>query len=477
MKFLQQIILVSFMVLMNINPAKAAVSGDVSQFKSPNGVIESCIVLTKLPLGVYSDGDVQNEEKFCALNFYDNSVALCPKIWSTSAGTIVMDNSKSGKTSAQSEASSCGTNSPLDSVAKFKQTINRPDTSGTYSNSSMLYYHFSRALNATVDIPVAVYRTMDREEHYNRVSTKAYPSANAKMNIAGWKHLKAAELNPAYYTPTSDLFTADGQLYGVLLKDKGERYGAEVNGTRVNGWGKGQNMDFQKTPGFTALRSSQDMPAAIEDGINQAFKDPAMSRAFAGVRPSATQVTLWMKEISEIVILDYIFSQQDRVGNIDYRWFWVFQDANGKVQTAKVDSKAALLKKSEIRPPAEITALNPVLVQKTSIGDNDAGAMVAYANYTKATGMLESIRHISADTYRRLIKLADDFDKQGANYQAITNYGLRADSLKQTLGNTKMAAAILTKACQAGILKFDLVSYKDAYQKKFAATPVNCQTP
>ncbi|MBS1971978.1 MAG: hypothetical protein JSU04_16830 [Bdellovibrionales bacterium] len=477
MKSPKQILLAPLMVFMNIHPAMAALSGDVTQFKSPNGVTESCIALTKLPLGKYSDGDIQKEKEFCSLNFYNNSVALCPKTWSTSPGTIVMDNSKSGKMSAQSEASNCGRDSSLDSIAKFKQTMNRPDTSGTYSNSSMLYYHFSRALDATVDVPVAVYRTMDRKEHYDRVSTKAHPPANAKMNIAGWSHLKDAEMNPASYSPTSDLFTADGQLYGVLLKDKGERYGVEVNGTRASGWGKGQNMDFQKTPGFAALRSSQDMPAAIEDGINQAFKDPAMSRGFAGVRPSATQVTLWMKEISEIVILDYIFSQQDRIGNIDYRWFWVFQDASGKVQTAKVDSKVALLKKTTIKPPAEIAAFNPVLVQKTSIGDNDAGAMISYANFTKSTGMLESIRHISADTYRRLIKLSDDFDKQGANYQALANYGLRADSLRQTIGNTKMAAAVLMKACQAGTLKFDLVSYKDAYQKKFAATPVNCQNP
>src|SRR5207253_1975765 len=182
-----------------------------------------------------------------------------------------------------------------------------------------------------------------------------------------------------------DLFTADNQqIYGVLLKDKGERYGVEVNGTRASGWGKGQNLDFQKTPGFMALRSAQAMPLAIQDGINQAFKDPAMSRAFADNRPSETQVTLWMKELSEIVILDYIFSQQDRVGNVDYRWFWIFKDGTGKVQMMKVDSALGLLKKSALKPPAEIAGFNPVLVQKTAIGDNDAGAMVSYANFAKA---------------------------------------------------------------------------------------------
>lgn len=473
----KNILLAPVLALMNINSAVAAVSGDVAHFQSPNGVAESCVALTKMPLGKYSEGDLSKEKEFCSIDFYDNSVALCPKTWSTSPGTIVRDNSKSGKSSAQSEVSNCGQSSTLDSIAKFKQTMNRPDTSGTYANSSLLYYHFSRALDATVDIPVAVYRTMDRKSHYERVSSKAHPSPAAKMNIAGWGHIKNAEMNPSTYSPKADLFTEDGQIYGVLLKDKGERYGVEVNGTRASGWGKGQNLDFQKTPGFMALRSSQDMPAAIEDGITQAFKDPAMAKGFAGARPSATQVTLWMKELSEIVILDYIFSQQDRVGNVDYRWFWVFQDASGKVQAAKADSKVSLLKKASIKPPAEIASFNPVLVQKTAIGDNDAGGMVSYANFTKATQMLENIRHIHPETYRRLYKLAMDFEHQGPNYQALLNYGLRADSLKQTIGNTKLAASILLKSCESGALKFDLVSYKDAYQKKFAATPVDCRNP
>ena len=34
----------------------------------------------------------------------------------------------------------------------------------------------------------------------------------------------------------------------------------------------------------------------------------------------------WMTELSEICLLDYIFSQQDRPGNIDYRWVWYYLD-------------------------------------------------------------------------------------------------------------------------------------------------------
>ncbi|WP_413287429.1 hypothetical protein [Bdellovibrio sp. HCB337] len=463
--------------LMGAQSAFAAVQGDVSNFKSPRGITESCIAVTKLPMGKYSSKDAEKEKEFCSMDFYNNTLALCPKTWSTSPGTIIHDNKGTGKSSEAVEATSCGKSSPLDSVAKFKTTMNQAGTSGTYSWSSILYYHFSRVLDATVDIPVAVYRTIDKDAHYKRVSSKASPPSNAKMNIAGWGHMKNAEKNPTSLKPTADLFTSDlEQIYGVILKDKGERYGVEVNGTRASGWGKGQNMDIQKTPSFLALKSSKPMEDAIEEGITQAFKDSAMAKGFGSVRPSQTQMALWMKEMSEMVILDYIFSQQDRVGNIDYRWFWVYQDPSGKVNLQKADSEVGLLKKNSIKVPAELATMNPILVQKTSIGDNDAGGLANYANFTKTTGMLEGIRHINPDTYQRLYNLALDFEKQGPNYQVLANsFGLRADSFKQTIANTKLAATVLLKTCEAGQLRFDLVSYKAAYQKQFSEVPVKCR--
>ncbi|MGZ3742704.1 MAG: hypothetical protein ACXWRE_02360 [Pseudobdellovibrionaceae bacterium] len=471
---------VALMLWMNFSSAQAAaVAGETTTFQSPRGISESCTAITKLPMGEYSEKDLAKEKELCSIDFYNDSVALCPKTWSTSPGTIILDNSKTGLSSLRVEASNCRKDSPLDSIAKFKQTMNAADTSATFSLSSILYYHFSRALDATVDVAAAVYRTMDKEAHYNRVSSKAAPPAAAKMNAAGWRHLRKAEKNPSTYSPTGDLFTSDRQqIYGVLLKTKGERYGVEVNGTRASGWGQGQNLDFQKTPAFMALKSAQSMPQSMHEGVTQAFKNPAMAKAFAGIRPSDTQVALWMKEVSEIAILDYIFSQQDRVGNVDYRWFWIYQDPSGKVQMMKEDSKVSLLKKSTIKVPGKIAGFNPILVQKTWIGDNDAGGKTSYMNFARSTRMLENIHHLSPETYRRLYQLALDFETQGPNYQAlVSSFGLSSDSLKQTLTNTKMAAAIFIKACEAKSLHFDLVSYKEAYQQQYQESVLDCRNP
>jgi hypothetical protein len=67
----------------------------------------------------------------------------------------------------------------------------------------------------------------------------------AAMNHAGWKKMQEAEHDPRRYPATDELFTPDRkQIFGVLLHPHGDRYSAELNGTRQSGWGEGQNRDF-----------------------------------------------------------------------------------------------------------------------------------------------------------------------------------------------------------------------------------------
>lgn len=459
-------------------------------FQSPNGITESCIALAKLPLGDYKMKDIEEEQRLCALDFHNDTLALCPKIWSTSPATIVasfkdVDGKNLANSSVEAEDSLCEKDTDMDKIAKFKQTMNQSDTSGTFSASSIMYYHFSRALDTDVNIPVAVYRSMDKDEHLNRVSAKAAPKESAKMNYAGWGHLRDAESNPSGYNAISDLFTSDRkQIYGTLLKDKGARYGQEISGTRESGWGKGQNFDFQKTPAFLALKSAEiSLKDAIADGYDQAIVNPKMQAAFPAV-PTTSQMVLWMNEVSEIAILDYIFSQQDRIGNIDYRWYWSYVDEKGEVQTDRVKEdqyeELPRAKMELIQAPAKIAARNPVLIQKTFLGDNDAGGLIQYANYTKATEMLQGITHLNKDTYQRLLKLARDFKVKGPNYQvlarevAMLNVTEGNKRLNQTTGNTILAAGIIEKQCLAGTLKLDLVSFKKAMKNNFEAKATNC---
>ncbi len=49
----------------------------------------------------------------------------------------------------------------------------------------------------------------------------------------------------------------------------------------------------------------------------------------------------WMRDLVDITLLDYIFSQQDRIGNIDYLtyWYWV---EDGQVR--RMPAQAAILR-------------------------------------------------------------------------------------------------------------------------------------
>lgn len=218
-----------------------------TNFASPHGISEECRVLPKIPGGEYSKKDLKKEQEFCATDFYNTTaVALCPKTWSTSPGTMVYDISKSGKSQRDYEAqASCGgSKDGHDTIAKFKQTMNNSGTSGTFAPSSLLYYHMARYFDTSVDVPPAVLRTMDKDAHMSRVTQRAVAGNMGKsaMNRAGWDWILKGEQNPSAYVPARELFTSDlRQIFGVMVHGGGERYGSEINGVR-SAWGDAQNV-------------------------------------------------------------------------------------------------------------------------------------------------------------------------------------------------------------------------------------------
>ena len=432
-------------------------TGKTINYTSANGVKEQAISLPNIPNGKYSKKDAAKQNKFLAIDFYDSKIALCPKTWSTSPGTMVRDISKSGISQATYERSHCSgkTVAPtVDKLAKFKLTMNQHDTSGTFVTSSLLYFHFSRYFDTTVHVPPAIYREMDRKAHRDRVTRSGARKTSRGMIAKGWDHLYRAEKSPTTYKPTNELFTPDRScVYGVLLRGKGARYGAEVNGIRSR-WGVRQNEDFQRTAPYLALQSSRPLLAAIKSGKSKAFRSSTLRKATGDV--SELQMIYWMREITEIVLLDYIFSQQDRIGNIDYRWYWYWVQ-DGKVKKKSHKGSFNRSKISSQTPPAEIAPFKPALIQRTCINDNDAGGRVPYTNFAKKTGMLQKLRHFSKKTYKKLVTLDKDLQSKGPIYQYIQdNFVLDARQQRQITKNTRLALDILKDTHEQGKLQFDL---------------------
>ena len=436
--------------------ASDAVQGVATVYQSPNGVTERCVRITPLPGAEYSTDDLDDEAAFCSINFYAADVALCPKTWSTSPGMMVYDISEGpyANDRAAFERNACKEGKSAkdlakDNLAKFKVTMNQKGTSGTFAPSSLLYYHFSRHFDMTVKVPVAVWRSMDKERHATEVAKPglAISGNHARMNHEGWRWLVESEANPARYSPTDDLFTADrSSIYGVMVLSPGHRYGSEINGTRRSGWGKGQNRDFQETPAFLALRTKAPLRDAIARGLSEGRKDSTISKDL-GPDVSEEQMVYWMRELSEIVLLDFIFSQQDRVGNIDFTPYYYWAEA-GDLEHKKAKHHEA----GDGTVPADAQ-----LIRRTNLNDNDAGGRVQYANFAKSTQMLEKLRHFDAGVYRKLMALDADLQSQGPIYQWTANsLGLSDGEVSQVVKNTRLATGILQESCRRGDLIFDL---------------------
>jgi hypothetical protein len=438
-------------------------------YSSPNGLTEECRILPQIPGGHYDKDDGEEEQLLCSIDLYDTvKIAACPKTWSTSPATMIYDISESGLTQREYEAQEkCGgSKKGHEKITKFKPTMNQSGTSGTFAPSSFLYYHFSRYFDTSVKVPVSVYRSIDKEEHFARVVEKAHEKNMGKsdQNRAGWKWLYEAEQQPSKYKPVDELFIdGERQIFGALGDGGGERYGPEINGVR-SAWGKKQNEEFQQTPAFYALRSELPLKEAIAEGLAKGTANKEIRRAMG---PGATdfQMGVWMKELSEIVILDYIFSQQDRVGNVDFKWYYYWIDAEGKVQSEKIDSDESRANMAKIEYPKEVEGAPTQLIQRTRINDNDAGGKVQYTNFTKSTEMLQKLRHLSRDTYDKLLALDADLQSQGPVYQYLsTQFTLKPDQIAQIVKNTSEAAAILRTSVEAGKVQFDLLSVKDLFK-------------
>lgn len=358
-------------------------------FKVPGDRADEIAVIPKhLPFAKYrgkdGDKDAADETRLASYDFNkagaaeSGVVAICPKRTSTSAAVDVYEIAADSTRPEKLTASYCASVEKTGKcVAKFKQTDNQFTTTSTAS--ILGYYHVSRALGDICEIKPAVLRTMDIEQHKKVV--KLASEMGVRGTIAkSWGLFKEYYANPKGSEVARTLFTSDfTQIYGALLENTtGEENYAE--------W-LSVGTDLSATRAFQRMASSKSAAAILG------------SKTFT---QSNVQALVAMRDMSEMILLDYLLAQSDRLtgGNIsDYSFAYYLED--GKVKSTKA-SKAS-----------EIPAGAPkVIVKKLTIKDTDAGLL--NTNTFEKKGYLAQIRHMHPATYDRLQKFAQKWTEDPA---------------------------------------------------------------
>ena len=392
---------------------------------------EICVIPKHLPFAKYrgKDGakDIADEKKLASYDFYKSGpaesgvVAPLPKRTSTSAAVDIYE-LPAGTTRPQELTASYGLSLEKAGkcVAKFKQTDNKFTT--TSSAAILGYYHVARALGDICEIKPAVLRTMDIEQHKKVVRLASEMGVHGTI-AKSWGLFSQYYANPKGSGVAHDLFTSDfTQIYGALLENTtGEDSYSE--------W-LSAGTDLSGTRAFQRMADSR--PAAAILG----------SKAFT---QSNVQSLVAMRDMSELILLDYLLAQSDRLtgGNISDYNFAYYLDG-GKVKSTKA-SKAA-----------EIPAGAPQwIVKKLTIKDTDAGLL--NTNVFEQKGYLSRIHHLHPGTYDGLQTFAQKWSSDPTVKQFFHRECAFSNSQVARLEKYLLnAAATLRSRKDGGTLLLDL---------------------
>jgi hypothetical protein len=313
----------------------------------------------------YTKHDKNKIDELANLDFYSSSgpqsVGVVPKLHNTSAGieiyqlppTLTKETFertegpyRSGITKKYSNKRSG------EKIAKFK--------AGTMAQSGLASFHMSRLLGHLVEVPPATYRTMGLQE-FQKVGEQARTTGHPSCTQA-WADLRAMAKSGS-----SKLILPDGKtVYGSLAQNpRGEDSSPEDYWT----------VSAIRGHSFYKVLSSK-APAANVLNLND---------------PKCLQDLALAQDMSRGVILDSIFRQVDRLGNISVEQLQHYVDREGKV---KWDDTLSDKDKADAVSP--VFALKRIMYK-----DNDDGMMWGM-NSISVTPILNETHHVDKTIYNRL---------------------------------------------------------------------------
>ena len=408
------------------SPARAQ---EITEHTAPNGTVELATRPSTFPghPQIYSKKDIEKEKELAAIDFYngktndDLDIVLIPKTYSTSPGLNVHAIKLPAGASRLSHASAHtgkGDSGQGKMIAKYKQSI---PTHFTYSPSVLGYYHLSRFLDAG-HVEPAIVRTMDVESH-KPLADLGKAKATGSNNRTQWTELRA--LDDAHSDPS--LYTKDGkQLYGVL---------------QANPTGEQSYPHLSDLGGAAAFAASSEFARVTSSSPLQLnYKDAA-----GKLDQAAVQQIVQIRDLSDMVLMDYIMSQADRFsGNMHSEKVYLWME-NGVVKTESKKGDPAKAAEQLKQIPA-----GAVLVNRMIMKDNDAGLISG--NSAKTYHLLEKISHMDFKTHDRLLALQKELQKPEVAQWYQTELLFTSADFNTIKNNVDQAVAILSSRKDNGLL-------------------------
>ncbi len=394
---------------------------------------QSCYSTSHQNISDYSDKDLEKEKKLCALNL--ETMGLCPKLTSSSAGIKVFDNSLNLSLNDFNQRF-CISKKPADSknevdlksYGKFKHTMDL-----TYAQSNLTYYHMSRTLDAG-RVPVSILKTFDSKIHQqiaeNAISDmKTLTMPTSKLIYQSWINLQAR-----YKSTDSKL------RRGFVDEDRGVAVGVIVEKTKGD-------FIYSELDNFPDLNNLNQTPEYKNVFSVQNIFDILGKDKFKNLK--ATQTAVQMKDLSDLIVMDTILNQSDRFGNIAYQQAWYYTENNElKKNKADYDENDKILESQK----AEMKLKNAVLVKEMMLIDNDAG-LIFESEFAKKK-YVENLTHISPRTYSKLLNLYKNKDQ----FEQLMVHSLLVNpqAAQKTEDNLVRVMTILIERCKSQKLKLDI---------------------
>lgn len=452
---------------------------------------EMCIVPDEAPIegANYSKGDKKTEAELCGYDFHvqtsdesNQAVALCPKLFSTYPAVELLEIPNDG-TKSDIEANSCNEkvgakNKGYKKLAKYKQSMSCAKTP-----SIIGYYHISRVLDLDI-VPVSVLRTMDKNLHLS-VAEKgvAFSKGSAADLIAkNWKTLLSL------ITQSHPSISTDDGAYTVGALSENPRGEQKYYQDFYPGAAQEAGViAFKKTKLFRNL--------GINKPVTQFIGTDLTTSNYTAIRQ--------MKDAVDMIVLDTLFGQQDRFGNVHSVHAFMtgdgenlkkysMKDLEKLIEKEGTDQEKKDLAKAKSMPSdwrKEVEARNAVLLkmaksyfdrhnipyahaQEILIKDNDCGLKTS--NVFKKHAIINSVRHISESTYIQLLRLHKKANSGELNsYLAQTLY-MTEDEISQFMNGLNHVISQLTAKCTSGELYLDLNVKRHLEGQN--TTPVSCAT-